>query len=322
MPVVGATHDVPEPVRTAAMPIPPLPVFVATRPEQVPAGLVRVVSVDGSVAGAVATWDHHVTGETINLDAMPPEIDTLAFDGIGTTLADTDAVASAVAVLLGGVSRLPGGVRLVLESASHWCDHLAPRAGVDDETNRRGLALCDAIDDALGDGTHEAISARFHDVVHDLARRIRSDEPLPASDRSERQLAHARAVVGIDRIQLRPRVAIVDLRGLDEVDGTACYALHDRPVAITVELRHDGGTRYTVGVNPRAVDRPTDLRPALEALAGAEYAHGAPALRPEPGPGSENWGGRATVFGSPWNYGSRLAPDEVARTVEGALGWD
>lgn len=59
--------------------------------------------------------------------------------------------------------------------------------------------------------------------------------------------------------------------------------------------------------------------PALRALARAEHAHGPPALAPDPVPGAENWGGRATVFGSPWNYGSRLEPAEVAGIVERAL---
>ena len=75
-----------------------LPCFVATRREDVPVGLVRYVSVDGSVPGAAVTWDHHVTGECINLDAMPETFDACGFDGVGTTLADLDAAASAVAV--------------------------------------------------------------------------------------------------------------------------------------------------------------------------------------------------------------------------------
>jgi hypothetical protein len=63
------------------------------------------------------------------------------------------------------------------------------------------------------------------------------------------------------------------------------------------------------------------VRRALELLATAEHAHGAPSVSSVPGPGSENWGGRATVFGSPWNYGSRLSVDEVMRWVgEGIEG--
>src|SRR5512134_889990 len=101
-----------------------LVVFVATRLEEVPAGCTRYLSVDGSVPGHALRWDHHVTGERINLEAMPDVIDARDYDGVGTTLADADALASVVAVLLGGKERIPAGARGVLESASFWCDHL------------------------------------------------------------------------------------------------------------------------------------------------------------------------------------------------------
>ena len=42
--------------------------FVATHAAQIPADVTRFLSVDGSVPGAVVTWDHHVTGERVNLD--------------------------------------------------------------------------------------------------------------------------------------------------------------------------------------------------------------------------------------------------------------
>jgi hypothetical protein len=64
---------------------------------------------------------------------------------------------------------------------------------------------------------------------------------------------------------------------------------------------------------------PRDLRQSLEALALAEFAHGAPVVLPRRGPGSENWGGRATVFGSPWNFGSRLTPADVVAIVVASL---
>jgi hypothetical protein len=31
------------------------------------------------------------------------------------------------------------------------------------------------------------------------------------------------------------------------------------------------------------------------------------------------WGGRDTVFGSPWNYGSALKPEQVSKIVTHAL---
>jgi len=59
---------------------------------------------------------------------------------------------------------------------------------------------------------------------------------------------------------------------------------------------------------------------ALAALGAVEFSHGPPCLAPEPVPGSENWGGRQRVFGSPWNYGSRIVPSQVVVIVAKALG--
>jgi hypothetical protein len=115
-------------------------------------------------------------------------------------------------------------------------------------------------------------------------------------------------------------VVVVDKRGQGGIDPAALLSLDTSPVAVWVDDHKAGGLRYTVGVNPNAAAPPDDVRPALRALAAAEFAHGAPALAATPGTASENWGGRQAVFGSPWNYGSRLAPDEVVRLTRAALG--
>ncbi|MFN7145631.1 MAG: hypothetical protein ACK4YP_17780, partial [Myxococcota bacterium] len=62
-----------------------------------------------------------------------------------------------------------------------------------------------------------------------------------------------------------------------------------------------------------------DLVLVLAALAAAEFAHGPPARAPSATPGSENWGGRREVGGSPWNYGSRLGVEEVVGALRAAL---
>lgn len=49
-----------------------------------------------------------------------------------------------------------------------------------------------------------------------------------------------------------------------------------------------------------------DTRPTLPALAVVAFAQGPPALGPEASAGSETWGGRREMGGSPWNYGSQL----------------
>lgn len=297
---------------------PSLKIFIATRREDVPADCVRYLSVDGTVPGFALRWDHHTTGERINLEAMPDRVDATGFDGVGTTLADMDAVVSVVAVLVGGKAELPPAVRAVFESASHWCDHLTPHAAHDAETNRLGRGLLDATAARLS-GPPAGVSERFAAACRALAEVVVRGEALPYSDAWPRQLQQAEAIARDGRLTLHDRVALIDLRDRGAIDPLALYTLHHCPVAVSYAGRDDGGLVYTVGVNPFADPRPTDLGAALRAVAAAEFAHGPPALGPEPIPGRENWGGRATVFGSPWNYGSRLRPEEVVALVSGTL---
>ncbi len=303
---------------TALAPRSGLLVFVATRTEDVPHGCAKYLSVDGSVPGAALTWDHHVTGEAINLDAMPDLIDSAGYDGIGTTLADLDAVASVIAVNFGGKANLPAGVRAVLECGSHWCDHLRPHPNFDAEQNRLGRGLLDAVAPLLGGGARET-SARFAEQCADLTRTIGEGAALPYADLFEGALARARTLGRLGRIVQKGDVALVDLRGEPGIDPAALYLQFPQPVAVFIDTHSDGGRRYTVGVNPHVPVRPTDLREALQALAEREFVHGPPCLGPKPQAGQENWGGRATVFGSPFNYGSRLAPEEVVEVVTDGL---
>lgn len=291
-------------------------VFVATRREDVPAGVSRYASVDGSVPGATVVWDHHVTGEPVSLDAMPEIVSLDGLDGLGTTLADTDAVVGAVIALLGGLARVPDARLPVLRAASFHCDHLRGAPGVTGEADRLGRGLHAYVSRALAVPRSET-SPVFARLVREVYDAITEGRALPFA---EEPVAPVRPLREEGRLTEHGPVALVDLRGLGEsIDPIACYAQHRCPVAVTVADHSKGGTRYTVGVNPHVADAPTDLRPALVAVARAEHAHGPPCRAVEPLPGNENWGGRATVFGSPWNYGSRLMPIEVVVLVQRAL---
>ncbi len=274
-------------------------VFVATRLDAVPKGLSRYASVDGSVPGAKVTWDHHVTGEDINLDAMPSVIDD-EFDGVGTTMADTDALISVLAVLFGGVSRLP---RLgVLRSASWSCDHLTPAPGATANEAR------------LGDRLHQWVSAElrkrgrgaFASLARELFQVLRDEEDLPQADDDDSGLLQTLRERGGLRVD--GGLAVLLLEAGETMSPEYFYRVVPCTLALMVEPRRGGGRRYTIGLHPSVS---ADLGPLLADLARQEHAHGSPCLGPEPRPGNENWGGRATVFGSPWNYGSRLAPEVV-----------
>lgn len=289
-----------------------LTVFVATRPEGVPDRLVRFASVDGSVSGAWVTWDHHVTGEAINLDAMPRVIDVDDIDGIGTTAADTDALASVVATAFGGELALPAEVRAVLRAASYRCDHLRADPSASPEADRLGAGLHAFVSRELA-----AEPGSFGRLCRVVADAIAEDRPLPWSEPGDRSDV-ARRLVGSGR-RLGP-VLVIDVQGISPpLDPANVYAVTAAPVVVFLSRHADGGRRYTVGVHPANASSPQSLEPALLALARAEFACGPPCRAAESGPTAENWGGRDNVFGSPWNFGSRLAPEEVGRIVAEAL---
>ena len=113
--------------------------FIATKSEEAPSG--RFISVDGSVPGASVVYDHHKTGERINLDAMPETLSTEGFDGVGTTMMDADAIVSAAVCAIGGIAAVPAQYVPVLRSASFWCDHLVGDPSQDAQANQVGLGL-------------------------------------------------------------------------------------------------------------------------------------------------------------------------------------
>jgi hypothetical protein len=303
--------------------LPPLRVFVATRAVDVSAACRRYLSVDGSVPGAVHTWDHHVSGEAINLDAMPDHIDLVGIDGVGTTLADTDALASVVAVLLGGRARLPPRARAVLEAASHRCDHLLPHPAHAGRTDRLGARLHTFVSASLARRPGQARGPEFARLCRLVARRVLAGRSLPGATpptwrRALQQLAEEA------RVRVRGPLFVVDLRGLppERVPSPgALYQAHPTCLAAVFVSDHRvGGTAYTVGRNPLNAAAPRDIGPVIAVLAAAEFTFGAPAMLARPGPGSENWGGRREVGGSPWNYGSRLSIDTVVGLVGERLG--
>ncbi len=293
-------------------------VFSATSLDEVPPSCVRYASVDGSVPGARVTWDHHVTGEPINLDALPERIDPSRFDGVCTTHPDTDALASVVAVLAGGPTALPAPVLDVLRAASHRCDHLVAAPGLPPEVDAAGLGLHRWVVAALTEAQTPAAKSRvFGELCETVWARVQSGEPLPAQGEAVEGGATASELLDEGRLVALGEVGLADLRGGRGLDPRVLYETLDTALGVFVDDHPRGGLRYTVGRNPLRSDAPDDLGGLLRALARREHAHGPPCLAPEPVPGAENWGGRATVFGSPWNYGSRLSVREVVEVLGG-----
>lgn len=294
-----------------------LHIFVATAESDVPADARPFVSVDGAVPGATVTWDHHHTGELLNLYAMPLSVEVSALRGIGTTMADTDAAISVALVLIGGIERLSAARRGTLEAAAHWCDLLRPHPKLDDETNASGERVHAWVTQRLTEA--DDVGRAFAQACRELARRLDAGVPLPTAEPA--RVADAPRVAALEaegRIVRQGRIALVDLRGRGRVDPLAMYERVGCAVAVIVSDHETGGSRYTVGVNPFVESAPADLRPALEILAREEYRHGPPCASPLAGH-EGSWGGRASVFGSPFRYASRLDPAEVVSLVRGVL---
>jgi hypothetical protein len=272
-----------------------------------------IVGVDGPVAGADVCFDHHASGEDVNLLAVPavvPRPRTVA-----TTMLDGDAVLSAALVLLraAGEEAAVSALWPALFEAAYFCDHLQPSGrypaaehtglGLYCWLKEKGFALADVL--AWGrserrraaDGAERAAPSEttrsevFRALTLAVVAAIR-DGALPFDlaylDRLDRMEADARAAIR----QVAGRVTVLAPSGY--VDPLAVYRAVATDVALIVSPRGDGTTEYHLGVHPRAYER-VDLRPALAALRAQE-------------PG---WGGRANTGGSPLGRGSRLSLDAV-----------
>jgi hypothetical protein len=290
-----------------------LPVFAATRLEQVPQNAHCFIAVDGAVPRAALTWDHHQTGEPINLDAMPAQFTPTPYDAIATTLPDTDALASIIAVWAGGKMNLPEDILEILLAASYRCDHLIAHPKVSAQADHQGHRLHTWVMEQLRISTNS--SEIFHDLCKKVAEAIETHAPLPGVDPiTPLQVAQVQRL--LRKIQQRGTTAFVDMQDEEMILPDLVYThLPDIRVMIWRYAHPSGGHRYTVGINPFHTDHPQDLRPLLKALAVAELAHGLPCKGLWPEADAENWGGRTTVFGSPWNYGSRLEPTQVLNLV-------
>jgi hypothetical protein len=281
-----------------------------------------VVAVDGPVEGADVRYDHHATGEAVNLLAIPEQPPAPAT--IATTMLDGDAVISAAVVLLraAGEGSVVKAHWPVLYEAAHWCDHLiasgrypeAERAGLGLHCwlKDRGLAMGEALAWAAGevrtrDGSAPQVmpsertrSAVFRDLTRAVVSGLRLGD-LPCD------FAYLDRLGAMEH-EARRSIALVDgpitvLRPDAFIDPLAMYRVVETDAVVVARRHRDGGgVHYTLGVHPRAYGR-VDIRPALAALARKEAG----------------WGGRATAGGSPLDRPSRLHVDDVVAALRATM---
>lgn len=286
--------------------------FLVTATGDLGAARRPVIGVDGPVQGAHLCFDHHATGEPVNLLAVP---DVVPVPGtIATTMLDGDAVISAAVVFLralGEGAAVPAQWEPLYEAA-HYCDHLVP-SGRHPAAERAGLGLHCWLKDrgftlgevlawaggelepdgetawrpALSDRTRSRVFEQLTLAVVTAIRR----QALPCDfrylERLDGMAQEARSA--IDRVE----GCVTVLRPARYVDPLALYRVVDTDLVVIAGTLRDGASRYSLGVHPRAYGR-LDLRPALRWLDGRE-------------PG---WGGRSNAGGSPPG-GSRLDVADV-----------
>ena len=268
-----------------------------------------VVGVDGPVKGADALYDHHATGEPVNLLAVPDH--PIAPGTLATTMLDGDAVISAAAVLLRAAGRHSEVMAsfAVLHEAAHWCDWLAPSGKFSESAEQEGLGLhCwlksqgmqQVRESAPPRGSSVdrgvAVDSTFRALSLALARALLA-RSLPCDYRYLDRLAHMAALARAASRRKTGRVTVVKCR--DYVDPLALYTTIHTDLCLRHSATGKGRHIYSLGVHPRAYRR-VDLRPVLAELSAME-------------PG---WGGRAVAGGSPLGCGSKLPLETVLAVMD------
>ncbi len=268
-----------------------------------------IIAVDGPVQGADLCWDHHATGEPVNLLTIPDEVPPPGT--IATTMVDTDAVLSAAVVLLraAGQDAMVRRIWAPLYEAAHYCDWLGP-SGQHPDAEEVGLGLhCWLKERGMGVG--EVLAWQAGELSG-------TDSPRPSArtrGRLFRMLTLAvvqaihRGTLPADRLYLQ-RLRAMEARvheAVERVEGqvtvlapagyldpVAIYRVIDTDLMLLRTGPTQGPWRYTLGVHPRAYRR-IDLRRIFAAL-----------NRREPG-----WGGAANRGGAPVADGSRIPLDDL-----------
>ena len=274
-----------------------------------------VVGVDGPVHWADVLYDHHATGEAVNLETLPFAPVTPAT--LVTTMLDGDAVISAAVLLLRCAGEHAAVERAwpVLYEAAHYCDHLVPSGRHGETIARAGLGLhCwlkqrggaerrsvrDSSDRTTGhvelrEAGESAVSRAFRTLTLELIAAICASA-LPCDFSYLRQIDEMQdAVRGWCR-DVQGKVTMLWPRGY--ADPLAIYREVTTDHVLLVMSTANGYTHYKLGVHPRAYTR-VDLRPVFGRLHALE-------------PG---WGGRANAGGSPLTRGSTLCLDDVLACI-------
>ncbi len=316
-----------------------------------PAPDAAIIDIDGRTQtpeAVRAVFDHHRSGERVNMDALPASLPGLEGHELATHKADSDYLISAVLARLGGAAHLPEHLLRVLRSASEWCDLIEseePDAGIRDQGRdlhlyiskrlfvvegelcaRRGelrtLASGGTAPDPSDETASLAVTIVARDVINAIRMELRGNATpgiLPL-----REMRDAEAIARREENQARWRAGVRvndDLLALvvSDRDIDSFFALElvrgKLQILALPKLFPDGrlkGYKYRISLKPSAYAA-LDLRPLLIVFNEAD-PHVRDQVIPSNGTRRE-WGGRDVVMGSAYEIESGLTPENVERIV-------
>jgi hypothetical protein len=305
-----------------------------------------LIGVDGTVPGAQnlydELYDHHRTGGAdIQLDEMDGyhglDSDSLGgnFSDIAvvTTSVDADAIVAAYRLTY-EYTQLNQGQDL-LRSIAYDCDHLAVPESLSEYADKAAQVVAALKEEAnllakklnMPDDRRQWTiedkekfgSLAFEQGVNLIFELLSGewDYRLPANKYWQEVEKITQQIKKENRIRKYRNHLIFDGRGISGYIDPRCFYRNltsedsekVNPIAVFVFDHSLGGQKYTIGVIPLHKDRCcVDLtKTVFSALNEAEKQ-----INPE----SQDWGGRATVGGSPFNNPSLLTPEQVIDMIQ------
>lgn len=212
-----------------------------------------VLFVDGNLKGYKA-YDHHLTGDKINLDTIPPKVDCPKI--VATTQLDTDAICSAVVVYFGGVSNINNKYISIFRTASHYCDYLIPDENSSTETNQKGLGLHLALKEKgfnllnrYNDITNKERSEVFTKLSYGIINIIKQSQELP-NDTSYLCRIQSQIQIAKESIIYEDELITV-IESINFIDPIASYQVIKTPLLISKTCIGENLYKYSIGVNPK-----------------------------------------------------------------------
>lgn len=260
-----------------------------------------VLFVDGSLKGYRA-YDHHISGEKINLDAMPEIIEDIP-KIVATTQIDSDAICSAVTVYFGGEKHIDKTYIDIFRCASMYCDYLIPNDNFNQETNQRGLGLHLYLKERgliltkrYLEVTFRERSETFSDLCYELIDIIKNNKQLPNDTSYLNRIAEQQKTVEKHIVYKDDLITVLHVKTF--IDPIASYKVVKTPILIVSSKLGHELIKYSLGVNPKYYGK-YEIKNLLSLLHN-KY--------------EEGWGGRNIAGGGPYQ-GSELSIEELVKII-------